>query len=336
MADSCISVLLPTYDPGPVFFREAVESLLRQTEQRWTCVIRDDPSSTDVRALAAPFLSDPRIRFVSNEKRLGIGANWNACLREADAPFVQFLFQDDVWDSRYLASMVKVLESNPSAGFAAAEHSYACEEGIETACGYGPLCDEKRRVLRLGLQDGKDFLHRWLERGLEPNLIGEPCFVMMRRSVTDRVGLFNEELVQLLDVEYWVRMLGCADWYYLPEPLGMFRVHRKGASFRNRDPDVVFRDRIACLRNITPLFTPGTPEALSIQRHSDHRFAEVVSHIVNKLLRFRRPGKGTLPFLRYFARHPSTAIKAVYLYLLQAGGRWWRKIIFSCTPSKFC
>lgn len=327
MADRSISVLLPTYEPDPVFLRETLESLLRQMEGGWTCVIRDDASERDVEAMVETYLTDPRISFVRNECRLGIGGNWNACLKEADAPFIQFLFQDDTWDPRYLESSADTLEAHPTAGFVATEHAYACERGIETARGYGSLRKEKRRLLASGLHDGSAFLRWWLARGLEPNLIGEPCFVMLRRSVVDKAGPFDEELTQLLDVEYWVRMLRHGDFYYLPDELGTFRVHRNAASFQNRDFDIAFRETIECLRKISPLFPVGSEERTLLQKRADDSFVKVIAHVVNKVIRFRPVGKGSAPYLRYFLRHPNVAAIAFFRYAVDACRRWRRKFL---------
>lgn len=325
-------MLLPTYEPNPPFLTEALDSLLRQTEQCWSCLIHDDASSADVLAIVEPYLQDSRIIFSRNAKRRGIGGNWNACLQHAlsprergSTPYVQFLFQDDLWHPRYLERSCAILNENRDIGFVAGAHAYHVMGRMETAEGYKRLAREKRTSLMPGRQDGRRFLAQWLQRGLEQNIIGEPSFVMMRRSLVERVGPFIEELHQLLDVEYWVRALLATDWYWLPEELGTFRVHRNGASYRHFLRGEQMGEHLRLLERLRSVLPVGTPERATLERNLDRRFAEIVSHVVNRCIRGRRVGAGALPVLRHFRKHPAAAWRGVRLYAAQASKRWWWK-----------
>lgn len=327
-------MLLPTYEPNPPFLAEALKSLLEQTEQRWFCLIHDDASSADVRAIVAPYLQDSRITFSRNAQRRGIGGNWNACLKKILAPntynltpntCVQFLFQDDLWHPRYLERSCAILNENRDIGFVAGAHAYHVMGRMETAEGYKRLAREKRTSLAPGRQDGRRFLAQWLQRGLEQNVIGEPSFVMMRRSLVERVGPFMEELQQLLDVEYWVRALLATDWYYLPEELGTFRVHRNGASYRHFLRGEQMCERLLLWERLRAVLPVGMQERATLERNLDRRFAEIVSHVVNRCIRGRRVGAGALPVVRHFRKHPAAAWRGVRLYAAQAAKRWWRK-----------
>ncbi|MBI2117366.1 glycosyltransferase [Candidatus Peregrinibacteria bacterium] len=271
MPATIVQILLPTFEPRSDFLRAAVESVITQTETRWMLSIHDDASTIDVRTIVEPYLADPRITFARNPHRLGIGGNWNACLRQAlgpgtwdlgpvdshlpspqspaPSPYIQFLFQDDLWSFDYLERMCGILENHPTVGFVSGEHEYDCEEEIPTTPLYRALEETRRNLLAPGLHNGLSFLQWWLWRGLHPNFIGEPSFVMMRRCLIEHVGLFNETMQQFLDVEYWTRCLTQADWYYLGENLGTFRVHSEGASERNRRKGLGMVDRLLCIEH---------------------------------------------------------------------------------------
>jgi hypothetical protein len=133
---------------------------------------------------------------------LGIGGNWNACLQLADASAIQYLFQDDVWAPHALALGLEALNHFPSAGIVSLGHAYRFEGADPTA---GPYAEIEREQAKLtsGLQQGSAFLRQWVEMGLRPNVIGEPSFVMVRRSVLENVGLFAEDMPQFLDADMW-------------------------------------------------------------------------------------------------------------------------------------
>jgi GT2 family glycosyltransferase len=225
-----VSILMPTYEPNPHFLREAIQSVLAQTEARWTLLINDDASSMDVRSMIQEFLSDPRITFCRNPLRLGIGGNWNACLQEATTPFVQFLFQDDVWNKDYLKTSLERLESDPSLGFVSTTHAYQSDKALPRSYHF---VERERAMLPSGKQTGKAFLKKWLQQGLYPNILGEPSFVMFRKTLINQTGAFDESLKQCLDLDMWVRMLERSDVFIEQTSGGSFRVHLHSASVKN-------------------------------------------------------------------------------------------------------
>lgn len=306
-----VSILIPTYKPNPGFLKEALESLLSQTEQDFEVIICDEPTEVDTRAIVENYLHDKRFTFFQNGKQLGIGGNWNQCLQKATAPFVQFLFQDDVWEPHYLESALRVMQEHPSVGMVALNHEYLCDEGIASESGYRELEEMKDERMKEGLYEGKEFLKEWLGTELHPNLIGEPPFVMMRRSVVKNVGGFHENMHQFLDVEYWVRMLLVSDLYYLNGNYGAFRVHEEGASHRNQESGRGVFDRFTCIDQLinTLRGDPLQNEAIAAQNRA---LDVMVWKFLNRLKNgksIQTTGSGAL---RSFAfRHPIRVFRSV-------------------------
>ena len=252
-----VSILMPTYEPNPQHLAEALESLLAQTESRWTLFIHDDASKSDVLGMLKTYLTDPRIRFERSAKNLGIGGNWNACVERAKSPYVQFLFQDDLWGPTHLTKALKVLSENESVGFVSLEHLYQYEGGVPVDA-YERLRNFRKENVKPGLHEGEEFLLWWIRQELHPNVIGEPPFVMFRKSLLEEVGPFNEEMPQFLDVEYWVRCLRKSDWYYVREDIGAFRVHPAAASARNAASGAGIYDRFTCFEQLIASLPKGT------------------------------------------------------------------------------
>lgn len=282
---------MPTYEPDPRFLREAVESVLHQTFSRWTLLIHDDASDGDVEAIVRPYLTDARIAFMRSTRRSGIGGNWNACLERATGDVIAFLFQDDAWDPSYLAKCVEILEQRrPEVGLVAVPHRYrsdgtpGAEEFLRRA-GFEGIAALRRTEIPAWPTHGRDFLQRWLQRGLHPNVVGEPSFVVLRRSVAEEVGLFREHLPQGLDLEYWTRTLLATDIRVLGEELGTFRVHAAAASMRNDETGAGLTDRLRCIELLTRAAPPD------IRRLARKTFVTQLSTMLRRARERRKEGK---------------------------------------------
>lgn len=253
-----IDVLLPTYNPHPSHLVAAINAVLKQTYPHFQLLIHDDASSkADTESIVRPYLADSRITFKRSPKNLGIGGNWNACWRYTKNPIVQYMFQDDLWEPKYLETALRVLEEQPDIGLVAIEHEYKIEGRAASAPLYQDLAAFKHGFLAKQKYCGREFLQQWLELGLHPNLIGEPSFVMLRRSVMEQVGTFLEDMPQNLDSEYWMRCLLTTNWYYLRQSLGAFRVHDAGTSAVNQREGKGLFDRFRCFENLLALLPAG-------------------------------------------------------------------------------
>jgi glycosyltransferase involved in cell wall biosynthesis len=248
-----ISVLVPLYKPDPVFLQEALNSLLTQTEQNWECHICEEPTEANSSDVLEPFLRDSRISYHINEHRLGIGSNWNKCLTYANSPIIAYLFQDDVWDPNYLTEGKNSLEQHESVGFVSMGHTYIFEGDMQTKNLYTDVQTFREESVSPGIHNGLQFLEEWITRELHPNIIGEPSFVMMKKSLMDEVGRFDEDMPQFLDVEYWIRCLLASDWYHCKGQYGKFRVHSDAASARNQVSGEGMFDRLACFQRLIPI-----------------------------------------------------------------------------------
>lgn len=109
-----VSVLMPTYGHA-AFIRRAIESLLAQTMGDWELLIVDDGSPDDTRAMVAPFLADPRVRYTRLERNGGLGAALNAGTAIARGRYLAYLPSDDLYYPEHLARLVGILERRPEA-----------------------------------------------------------------------------------------------------------------------------------------------------------------------------------------------------------------------------
>ncbi|MDB4978291.1 MAG: glycosyl transferase family protein [Candidatus Peribacteria bacterium] len=306
---------MPTYEPDPNHIREAVESVINQTERDWTLIIHDDASKAHVKAMIDEFLWDPRITFSRSKKRLGIGGNWNACLKKATAPYVQYLFQDDAWETTYLEKSIAALDSEPSVGLVAVGHHYQFDAhdsvpGTQMPSIYHEVLAEQL-LLTAGIQNGPNFVLTWAEKGLRPNIVGEPSFVMIRTVVANAAGPFREDLPQGLDIEYWIRLLCRSDIFIIKDHLGFFRVHEKAASSQNNNAGAGLTDRLRCFE----VLVANTPDTQKKKR-AKAAARKALQHMMAKYFHRTRAGGGTggldKKFLAKFClRHPLMVTRAL-------------------------
>ncbi|MFH0770843.1 MAG: glycosyltransferase [Candidatus Peregrinibacteria bacterium] len=306
-----VDVLIPTYNPGAEHLKTALDSLKNQTYPHWKAFIHDESDAADVRAIIAPYLADPRFTFRVSDRRLGIGGNWNACLKATSAPVVAYLFHDDEWHPEYLTRAVDVLLKFPKIGLVSMGHTYRIEGNIVTGDEYRALQQWKETHLKTGPYSGREFLSQWIEQGLRPNIIGEPSFCVLRRSVIDQAGLWNETMPQALDAEYWVRILSLADWYYVAEDSGRFLVHEEGTTAVNRREGRGLFDRFRILQELIDRLPAGL-ERNAAKRAQVRQFREMAEKY------FQKRGRGdTIRFggggvLKQFAlRHPFVSMGVI-------------------------
>ena len=128
-----VSVLMPSYEQAP-FLPRALASLQAQSLDGWEAVIVDASPTDATRAAAAPWLDDPRVRFLRIAEG-GLGRALNVALDAARAPLVAYLPCDDLYHRDHLREVADVLQAAPHAvlAFSGVRHHYNREApgGIE-------------------------------------------------------------------------------------------------------------------------------------------------------------------------------------------------------------
>jgi glycosyltransferase involved in cell wall biosynthesis len=107
-----ITVLMPVYN-GEQFIKEAIESILSQSFTNFEFLIIDD-GSTDTTPQIVQSYVDSRIRYIKNEKNLGISHTLNKGLEMASAELIARMDADDISYPNRLQKQYEYLESHPS------------------------------------------------------------------------------------------------------------------------------------------------------------------------------------------------------------------------------
>lgn len=309
-----VSVLMPLYKPKMEYVRAALDCLLAQTFTDWKCVMVNQRDDRDVRGMLPAYLKDPRITFVQDQVDRTIGENWNACMQYADTPYVQYLFYDDLWEKDYLEKTLQPFKDHPTVGFVSGNHTYLMEGESPVGHIYKEVEEFKKANVAPGFHDGKELLYWWAEKGLRPNIIGEPSFVMMKRELAEKAGPFHPTMRQYLDSEYWTRCLLHADWYDEPAVVGKFRVHPAGASAQNESMGKGMFERFdtfkLLLERVPAQDRPRMKRALK----------KTFEQMIDRYLKGKKEGRkisteGSGELKKFCLRHPLLILQAVLGFL---------------------
>lgn len=303
---------MPAYEAKQEHIQPAVESVLAQSFEDWTLLVQDDRSQHEpVKDHISEYLCDARITYRRNENNVGIGPNWNACLDFGDAPYIAYLFHDDLWKPQYLEKAVAVLDAHADVGFVSLGHSYLKEGDVVDTAIYGEVEHFIEKHITPGAHNGQELLLWWADQGLRPNIIGEPSFVVLRRELMEKVGKFHETMPQFLDSEYWIRCLLRTNWYYLNQDLGSFRVHPSAASAQNAMAGRGAFDRFDCFQ----MLIPQLPKEK--RGEAKQAFAKAFDGMVAKFFEKKKSGKkvstkGSSGMKKFAMRHPLMVGRAIF------------------------
>lgn len=196
-----VSVILPTYNRAQ-YLPQAVNSVLRQSFDDLELIVVDDASDDDTKSIIER-ISDRRLRYIRHERNRGGSAARNTGIAAAHGMYVAFQDSDDIWLSDKLARQMAVAgEGKPTP-----EVIY-CAYTKQTAGATHYVPDP-----RLPRRDGEI-----LPQLLAGNFVGTPTLVV-RRSLLQEIGGFDESLGRFQDWELVIRLAGVARFHLVDEPL---------------------------------------------------------------------------------------------------------------------
>lgn len=255
-----VSICIPTYN-GAQYLRECLDAVLSQSFSNFQVIIVDDQSSDNTWEILNQYATqDNRIHLFKNEHNLGLVGNWNRCIELAKCEWIKFVFQDDIIRNDCLELMLETV--NVDSPFVLCRRNFLFDSKIDDKTKKGlmsiPLFDEI--FPRADLISPNQICHSVLADFR--NFFGEPTSTLIHRSIFERFGLFNPAMVQICDLEYWIRVSINTGVKYIPDPLVQFRVHTSSTSSTNNKESQIYRsnyvDRLILLHEFAynPFYKP--------------------------------------------------------------------------------
>jgi glycosyltransferase involved in cell wall biosynthesis len=194
-----ISVVIPTHNREELIAR-AVRSVQNQTYKDLEILVVSDGSTDGTKAVVESLAKDDdRIRFIEYFPAKGGNTARNTGIKASQGEYVAFLDDDDEWLSDKLECQIKVMESSEKIGLVyTGVHIIYLNEKAEYSFRAKEHGDLKERILI-------------------DNCIGTTSTVMVRRSLFEKTGLFDEALKARQDYDLWIRFCQVCETGCVPD-----------------------------------------------------------------------------------------------------------------------
>ncbi len=195
---AAVTVIIPTFNRAHKIPR-AIASVLYQTFADYEILVVDDGSEDGTHEVLTRFRS--HVEWITHSKNLGVSAARNTGIRESHSPLIAFLDSDDYWLPDKLAAQISFFSEHPEA----------------------VACQTEELWVRRGVRVNPMKKH-FKPSGeiFEPSLklcVVSPSAVVVKRSLLEEVGVFDEDFPVCEDYDLWLRV----SWKYpvelIPEPL---------------------------------------------------------------------------------------------------------------------
>jgi glycosyltransferase involved in cell wall biosynthesis len=214
-----VSIGVPAYN-AKKYIGETIQSILAQDYPNFELLIQDN-CSTDgtwemVQALAA---QHPQITIEQNERNLGMVGNFNRVVNRARGQFVMTMGSDDLLLPNFVRRCIETFTQFPQTDLVTTNYFFYDGENDKTW----------EKVIKLA-----PGLHRYFVGGVVLVNNFSINFTLFKREALEKLRVNGNPFLTsfyTFDLEMWYRVAFAGmNTYYLPEPLGKFRVHAASAS----------------------------------------------------------------------------------------------------------
>jgi glycosyltransferase involved in cell wall biosynthesis len=226
MTQPRVSVVIPVRN-GKDYIQEALDSVLQQSFTDLELLLIDDGSTDDDYDRYA--LQDERIRVIHLTGN-GVSRARNVGMAQSRGEFIAFLDADDVWFPGKLEAQVRYFDAHPDVGVVFGKF---IRWPALPAGGFAPASSliEDASELHLADPERSGWLYARLLKGL---LVGMNTAVI-RRSLYEAIGGFNEAMRQGEDYDFWLKSSRIAEMHSLNGPVALYRIHGASAMHKLSD-----------------------------------------------------------------------------------------------------
>lgn len=188
-----ISVVIPVYN-GENTIVKCIMGVINQTKSELIEeIIVVDDGSTDNTVLFVRKIDDKRIRIISKSNG-GVSSARNVGIKECKAEWIALLDSDDVWDEYKIEAQIIRIKEHPEIKFIG--------------------CNRNNENVRIGTKVDNDLYALTLKNILLKNW-PHTSTALIKKTVFDEVGLFNEDMKYAEDGDMWNRIAIKYPLYYI-------------------------------------------------------------------------------------------------------------------------
>jgi glycosyltransferase involved in cell wall biosynthesis len=235
MGPPLVSIVLPIWN-GERYFRQSVESCLRQSYRHLEVILVDDGSTDSTPILIQEYSrTDIRVRVLSHTANRGLSQALNTGFSFADGEYLTWTSADNYYRLHAIESLMDVLDRDPDVQIVYSDYT---------------VVDSDDKVLeRRTVGPARQLLFE--------NCIG--CCFLYRRRVQETLCKYDETLSLAEDYDFWLRASTRFRMAPTHRDLYCARDHKNSLSVRFAERANAISDQ--CLvRNLSNLTWAGRPE----------------------------------------------------------------------------
>ena len=212
MHQPLVSVIVPSYNHQN-YIKECLLSILNQTYKNIQLIVIDDGSKDNSIEIIENLRIEYNFIFIK-QSNIGLSKTLNRALKEfIKGEFVCALASDDFWDLNKVQIQVGYLIANKKFDLVFSNAYIVDHQSQIKGC-----FDEFRLKNNCSLED------------LILDKFGIPALtVMLRKSVFEKVGLYDENLI-IEDWDMWIRIADKGSLAFIIEKLAYYRMHDNNIS----------------------------------------------------------------------------------------------------------
>lgn len=210
-----VSVIISTYNRA-AFLGEAIESVLAQTYGDYELIVADDGSTDDTAERVTAFGDEVRYLQLNHSGRPSVVRN--RALEIARGDLVAFLDDDDRWLPEKLQRQVTLFAEGSAPGFVYTDFRFL-NAGALSQPVLTPAQKRSGAIFDDLLRDC--FIH--------------PSTMIVRRSLLDTTGGFDETFASAEDYDLWLRLAHTAPAGFVDTCLTLVRRHPAGISYHREE-----------------------------------------------------------------------------------------------------
>ncbi len=287
-----VSVVIPCYNYAG-YLKETVASVISQIYTQWECIIVDDGSTDDTKAVANELcLKDSRIRYI-HQNNQGLSSARNTGIHAAQGEYIQLLDSDDLISPDKFQLQVNCFSAHSKADLVYSDYHLMTADGSKT------WSVSSTNWMDMRHDPFHEFLHYW-EKGFT---IPIHCY-LFKRSCFERWGNFNVDLPTHEDLALQLKFsLNGANYQMHKDVCAYYRVH--GASMA-KDFTKMHMGYLMCLHQLLTHPKAGSGVKWEIR----HRYFQ---EVLNTVLDTVRGRKNSLLKALNFSHAPGLTLMGIVL-----------------------
>ncbi len=248
-----VSIIIPAYNAS-AYLQQAIESALGQTYKNIEIIVVNDGSKDDGKTALVASEYEGKIKYIEKPNG-GSSSALNCGIANMTGEWFSWLSHDDLYYPEKIEKQILLLNQMLQSGEVAEKCCvFGASDIIDFEGKFIRKSEEKPNMAKAGYIHGlKNNLP--LVAGVSSAFCFNGCTCLIHKNVFNDVGLFNENLRLVNDVDMWKRIFKAGyKICYVGSSIVMGRMHKKqisasiGFSYHNPEQDALWTDTFEWLK----------------------------------------------------------------------------------------